>query len=166
MGERGSSGGRRGYSGWLRHLPASMQTGIFHMLVSLPECALRPFPHPTGVVNYQFAPPDNRMDDPEIQAKIQEGECFNEQVLLRAPGYQGRGPQDTLDLEYPKGKVRGYHSVMGGQGCGAGRRAASGLSRGAERSPVGVRRPTARPRPCPSPIPHAHARRLTTCGWP
>ncbi|KAI7840005.1 hypothetical protein COHA_006270 [Chlorella ohadii] len=56
-------------------------------------------------VNYQFAPPDNRMDDPAVQEAIRNGTCFNDQVLLRWPGWKGHGPQSDFSFEYPNGTV-------------------------------------------------------------
>ena len=50
-------------------------------------------------MNYQFAPPDNHLDDPAIQEAIRNGTCLNEQVLLRWPGWTGRGPQSSLSIE-------------------------------------------------------------------
>lgn len=58
-----------------------------------------------GQVNYQFAAPENRLDDPEVQDAIRNGTCLNEQVMLRSLGWQGRGPQSNLTLEWPNGSV-------------------------------------------------------------
>lgn len=38
------------------------------------------------------------------------------QVLLRPPGYQGRGPQPTLELEVPKGTVRNVWVAVNSEG--------------------------------------------------
>ncbi len=55
---------------------------------------------PTCVqVNYQFAAPDNRLDDPAVQEAIRNGTCFNDQVLLRWPGWKGHGPQSDFSFE-------------------------------------------------------------------
>lgn len=63
-----------------------------------PTCARPRLPTPLQV-NYQFAAPENRLDDPEVQDAIRNGTCLNEQVMLRSLGWQGRGPQSNLTLE-------------------------------------------------------------------
>lgn len=50
-------------------------------------------------VNYQFEGPDNRLNDTAVQEAIANGTCFNEQVMLRWPSWQGHGPQAELGLE-------------------------------------------------------------------
>lgn len=73
----------------------------------------------SGEINFQMGD-ESKAAEPEVLAALRDGACLNEDVLLRPAGYQGRGPQPELDLQWPNGTVTGVWVTLAGSPDEAG----------------------------------------------